>query len=155
MMIRIAALALGIMASAASAPALAQTKIGSVDTTFRLLGSNDHIVIDRYDDPDVPNVSCYVSRAETGGISGSLGLAQDPSRFSIACRAVGPVTFPTNVPKKQRIFTTSLSVFFKSLEIFRLLDDDKKVILYVVISTRIKEGSPYNSITAVPTTGNP
>jgi CreA protein len=146
MMIRIAALALGIMASAASAPALAQTKIGSVDTTFRLLGSNDHIVID---------VSCYVSRAETGGISGSLGLAQDPSRFSIACRAVGPVTFPTNVPKKQRIFTTSLSVFFKSLEIFRLLDDDKKVILYVVISTRIKEGSPYNSITAVPTTGNP
>ena len=111
-------------------------------------------MIDRYDDPDVPNVSCYVSRAETGGVSGSLGLAQDPSRFSIACRAVGPVAFPANVPKKQRIFTASLSVFFKSLEIFRLLDSDKKVILYVVISTRIKEGSPYNSITAVPTTGN-
>ena len=143
MMIRPALLALGLLAAAACTPALAQTKIGSVDTTFRLLGANDHIVIDR-----------YVSRAETGGVSGSLGLAQDPSRFSIACRATGPVTFPTNVPKKQRIFTTSLSVVFKSLEIFRLLDDDKKVILYVVISTRIKEGSPYNSITAVPTTAN-
>jgi len=152
MMIRAAILTL--LMGAACTPALAQTKIGSVDTTFRLLGSNDHVVIDRYDDPDVPNVSCYVSRAETGGISGSLGLAEDPSRFSIACRATGPVSFPTNVPKKQRIFTASLSVFFKSLEVFRLLDDDKKVILYVVISTRIKEGSPYNSITAVPTTGN-
>jgi len=153
MMMRATVLALGLLAGA-SAPALAQTKIGSVDTTFRLLGSNDHVVIDRYDDPDVPNVSCYVSRAETGGISGSLGLAEDPSRFSIACRAVGPVTFPTTLPKKQRIFTASLSVFFKSLEVFRLLDPDKKVILYVVISTRLKEGSPYNSITAVPTTGD-
>ena len=155
MMIRTVLVALCFSAGVACTPALAQTKIGSVDTTFRLLGSNDHIVIDRYDDPDVPNVSCYVSRAETGGISGSLGLAQDPSRFSIACRAVGPVTFPTNVPQKQRIFSTSLSVFFKSLEIFRLLDPDKKVVLYVVISTRIKEGSPYNSITAVPTTAGP
>jgi CreA protein len=152
MMIR--PIALALLIAATCTPALAQTKIGSVDTTFRLLGSNDHIVIDRYDDPDVQNVSCYVSRAETGGISGSLGLAEDPSRFSIACRAVGPVSFPTNVPKKQRIFTAGLSVFFKSLEVFRLLDPDKKVILYVVISTRVKEGSPYNSITAVPTTGN-
>jgi CreA protein len=154
MMIRPTLLALGLLAALVCGPARAQTKIGSVDTTFRLLGSNDHIVIDRYDDPDVPNVSCYVSRAATGGIKGSLGLAEDPSRFSIACRAVGPVTFPTNVPKKQRIFSTSLSVLFKNLEIFRLLDNDKKVILYVVISTRIKEGSPYNSITAVPTTGD-
>jgi CreA protein len=153
-MIRPALVAFGLLAGMVAAPALAQTKIGSVDTTFRLLGSNDHIVIDRYDDPDVPNVSCYVSRAATGGIKGSLGLAEDPSRFSIACRAVGPVTFPTNVPKKQRIFSTSLSVLFKNLEIFRLLDNDKKVVLYVVISTRIKEGSPYNSITAVPTTGD-
>ena len=152
-MIRTTVLTLGLLAMGLGTPALAQTKIGSVDTTFRLLGSNDHVVVDRYDDPDVPNVSCYVSRAETGGVSGSLGLAEDPSRFSIACRAVGPVTFPTGLPKKQRIFTASLSVFFKSLEIYRLLDDDKKVILYVVISTRIKEGSPYNSITAVPTSG--
>ena len=154
MMKRGLSMAIGLLAGVACTPALAQTKIGSVDTTFRLLGSNDRIVIDRYDDPNVPNVSCYVSRAETGGIKGSLGLAQDPSLFSIACRATGPVAFPTNVPKKQRIFTASLSVFFKSLEVFRLLDDDKKVVLYVVISTRIKEGSPFNSITAVPTTAN-
>ncbi|WP_227306503.1 CreA family protein [Acidisoma cellulosilyticum] len=148
-----AALALGLVFSGTVAKA--QTRIGGVDTTFRFLGSNDRVVIDRYDDPDVPNVSCYVSRAETGGVKGSLGLAEDPSRFSIACRAVGPVSWPTNLPKKQRIFTSSLSVFFKTLEVYRLLDADKKVILYVVISSRLKDGSPYNSITAVPTGPTP
>jgi CreA protein len=148
-----AVLALGLLASATAAEA--QTRIGGVDTTFRILGSNDRVVVDRYDDPGVPNVSCYVSRAETGGVKGSLGLAEDPSRFSIACRAVGPVSWPDNLPKKQRIFTSSLSVFFKTLEVYRLLDTDKKVLLYVVISTRLKEGSPYNSITAVPTAAPP
>lgn len=148
-----AALTVGLLM--ASTAVEAQTRIGGVDTTFRLLGSNDRVVIDRYDDPDVPNVSCYVSRAETGGVKGSLGLAEDPSRFSIACRAVGPVSWPTTLPKKQRIFTSSLSVFFKTLEVYRLLDPDKKVILYLVISSRIKEGSPYNAITAVPTDGAP
>jgi CreA protein len=148
------AFAIGLLALTAALPASAQTRIGGVDTTFRLLGSNDRVVVDRYDDPGVPNVSCYVSRAETGGVSGSLGLAEDPSRFSIACRAVGPVSFPTSLPKKQRIFAAQLSVFFKTLEVFRLLDADRKVILYLVISTRIKDGSPYNSITAVATTNN-
>ena len=60
------------------------TRVGSVDTTFKLLGRNDRIVVDRYDDPRVDGVSCYVSHAETGGIKGSLGLATDPNRFSIA-----------------------------------------------------------------------
>jgi CreA protein len=144
--------ALGILAATAAG---AQTRIGKVDTTFRLLGSNDQVVVDRYDDPDVANVSCYVSRAETGGVGGSLGLAEDPSRFSIACRAVGPVTYPTGLPKKQRVFEAALSVFFKRLAVFRLLDDDKKVILYLAISSRIKEGSPFNSISAVATSGSP
>lgn len=148
-----AALMAGLLMT--STAAVAQTHIGGIDTTFRFLGSNDRVVVDRYDDPDVPNVSCYVSRAETGGVKGSLGLAEDPSRFSIACRAVGPVSWPANLPKKQRIFTSSLSVFFKTLEVYRLLDPEKKVLLYVVISSRIKEGSPFNSITAVPTGGTP
>ncbi|HTI00966.1 MAG TPA: CreA family protein [Acidisoma sp.] len=133
-------------------PALAQTKVGSVDTTFRLLGANDRVVIDRYDDPDVPNASCYVSHAATGGVSGSLGLAEDPSRFSIACRATGPVAWPEKLPDKQRVFSQALSVFFKHLEVYRLLDREKKVVLYLVISSRLKEGSPFNSISAVATT---
>lgn len=139
----------------AAPPALAQTKIGSVDTTFRILGANDRVVVDRYDDPGVPGVSCYVSHAATGGVSGSLGLAEDPSRFSIACRATGPVTWPAKLPDKQRVFSRALSVFFKNLEVYRMLDREKKVILYVVISTRIKEGSPFNAISAVATQAAP
>ena len=77
-----------------SGPALAQTRIDSINTNFRWLGPDDKIVVERYDDPKVANVSCYLSRAETGGISGGLGFAEDPSRFSIACRAVGPITMP-------------------------------------------------------------
>ena len=63
-------------------PIPVQSRVGEVSTTFRVLGRNDKIVVDRYDDPAVNNVSCYVSRAETGGIAGSFGLATDPSRFS-------------------------------------------------------------------------
>jgi CreA protein len=134
------------------AAAMAQTRVGGVDTTFRLLGANDRVVVDRYDDPDVPNASCYLARAVTGGISGSVGLAEDPSRFSIACRAVGPVAYPANLPKKQQVFAASLSVFFKHLVIFRMLDADKKVVIYLAISSRLKEGSPFNSISVIPTT---
>jgi CreA protein len=72
-------------------PASAQTRIDAINTNFRWLGPDDKIVVERYDDPKVANVSCYMSRAETGGVKGGLGLAEDPSRFSIACRAVGPI----------------------------------------------------------------
>ena len=80
------------------APALARTVIGSVNTNFRWLGPDDKVVVERYDDPRVPNAACYVSRAETGGVKGWVGLATDPSRFSIACRAVGPITVPAIKP---------------------------------------------------------
>jgi CreA protein len=83
---------------AAQAAEPAETRIGDVSTTFRLLGANDKIVVDRYDDPRVENVSCYMSRAQTGGVAGSFGLATDPSRFSIACRATGPVTVKARCP---------------------------------------------------------
>src|SRR5690348_14589139 len=88
---------LALAAALLATPALAAdepTRIGDVSTTFRLVGRNDKIVVDRYDDPKVAGVSCYVSRAETGGLKGSVGLATDPSRFSIACRATGPVSVP-------------------------------------------------------------
>ena len=69
------------LALAAAAPAAAQTRIGTINTNFRWLGPDDRIVVERYDDPQVANVSCYMSRAQTGGIKGGLGFAEDPSRF--------------------------------------------------------------------------
>src|SRR5882757_661780 len=95
--------AFALLAALAAAPAAAQTRIDSINTNFRWLGPDDKIIVERYDDPRVPNVSCYLSRAETGGVKGGLGFAEDPSRFSIACRAVGPVSMPSALPKTEVI----------------------------------------------------
>ena len=128
------------------------TRIGAVSTTFRFLGRNDRIVVDRYDDPRVSGVSCYVSHAETGGVKGSLGLATDPSRFSIACRATDKPQVQGSLPASETVFDQRTSFFFKVLRVTRLYDADKHVLLYLVWSTKSLStgGSPYNSITAVP-----
>lgn len=130
--------------------ATAQTRIGSINTNFRWLGPDDKIVIERYDDPRVPNVSCYLSRAQTGGLAGGIGVAEDPSRFSLACRAVGPITLPEKLPKNEVVGFASASLFFKSFQIHRMLDAEKHVLVYTVVSTRLINGSPYNSISVVP-----
>ncbi|MFL5252612.1 MAG: CreA family protein [Rhodopila sp.] len=128
----------------------AQTQIDAISTTFRFLGPNDKIVIERYDDPRVQNVSCYLSRAETGGIKGGLGFAEDPSRFSVACRAVGPLNLPGDLPKREVIGFAQASLFFKSFQIHRSLDQEKHVLVYTVVSTKLINGSPFNSISVVP-----
>lgn len=148
-------LAVLLLATPAShAPAWADdaTRIGNVSTTFRLLGRNDRIVVDRYDDPKVEGVSCYLSRAETGGVKGTLGLATDPSRFSIACRATGPVQVKGELPDNEVVFDERASFFFKEVRISRLVDKEKRVLIYLVWSTlsMSTDGSPFNSITAVP-----
>ncbi len=137
----------------AAAPAFADaTRIGQVDTTFKLLGRNDRIVVERYDDPRVDGVSCYLSRAETGGIKGSLGLATDPNRFSIACRATGPVVPRGRLPDNEVVFGESASPFFKEVRVSRLYDAQKQVLVYLVWSTIAfgRDGSAFNSVTAVP-----
>lgn len=131
--------------------ASAQTRIDSINTNFHLLGPDDKVVIERYDDPRVQNVSCYLSRAETGGIKGGIGFAEDPSRFSIACRAVGPVGLPASLPKHEIIGFSHASLFFKTFQIHRSLDAEKHVLIYTVISTKLINGSPFNSISVVPT----
>jgi CreA protein len=145
------ALRLGIILLAAL-PALAQAQkqIDAISTQFRWLGPNDKIVVERYDDPKVANVSCYMSRAETGGVKGGLGFAEDPSRFSIACRGVGPVTIPAGLPKSEVIGFASASLFFKAFSIHRAIDAEKNVLVYTVVSTKLINGSPFNSISVVP-----
>jgi len=139
---------------AAAPPAVAEdaTRVGSVSTTFRLLGRNDRIVVDRYDDPRVDGVSCYLSRAETGGVKGSLGLATDPSRFSIACRATGKLNVKGELPDSEVVFDERASFFFKEVRITRMFDREKRVLIYLVWSTISvgTDGSPFNSVTAVP-----
>lgn len=150
---RISAFAtLALLATIPAALADDGVRIGAVSTTFRLVGRNDKIVVDRYDDPKVSGVSCYLSHAETGGVKGSLGLATDPSRFSLACRATGKPIPTGNLPDNEVVFGQSTSFFFKELRVSRIYDRDKRVLLYLAWSTKALTtgGSPYNSITAVP-----
>ena len=137
---------------AARAASVEPKRIGEVNTTFRVLGRNDRIVVDRYDDPHVQGVSCYVSRAVTGGVSGSLGLATDPSRFSITCRATGPVTIVKDLPQNEIVFDASANWLFKEIRVSRLYDKEKQTLVYLVWSTKAlsRGGSPFNGITSVP-----
>jgi len=152
---RIAIAVFGALMALAGAggSAAAQERIGAVSTTFRMIGPNDKVVVDRYDDPKVENAACYVSRAETGGVSGALGFAEDPSRFSIACRAVGPLRIIGDIDKSkdgELVFSERTSVIFKAMHITRFFDKTKNVLVYLVTSTKVIEGSPFNSISVVP-----
>tara|TARA_Y100000780_G_C13695979_1_gene422449 strand:+ start:62067 stop:62486 length:420 start_codon:yes stop_codon:yes gene_type:complete len=125
-------------------------EIGSVDTAFKLLGANHKIVIEAFDDPIVEGVACHLSRAKTGGIKGSLGLAEDKSDASIACRQVGPITFKKKLKQGERVFTKKTSLIFKSMQVVRFYDSKRNTLIYLVYSDRVIEGSPKNAISSVP-----
>lgn len=140
--------ALMALLTATAAVAQAQ-KIGDVDTAFQWLGPNHKIVVDAYDDPMVEGVTCYVSRARTGGIKGGLGLAEDRAEASIACRQVGPVRFKGPLPPKDEVFSERMSVLFKRLRVVRMVDATRNTLVYLTYSDKLIDGSPQNSVTAV------
>jgi len=133
----------------ATLPVRAET-IGDVDTAFKLVGPNHKIVVEVFDDPRVQGVACYLSRAKTGGVSGALGLAEDKSEASVACRQVGEIKFQSPVPKQEEVFTERSSILFKHLRVVRMADARRNALVYLVYSDRLVDGSPKNSITAVP-----
>ena len=128
---------------------------GSISTQFRWLGPNDKIVIDGFDDPKVQGITCYISRAQTGGVKGELGVAEDTSDASIACRQVGPIKIIGELKDGERVFNEKLSLVFKKLQVVRFFDLKRNVLVYVAYSDRVIEGSPKNSISTVPIMGWP
>ena len=130
--------------------ARADDRIFDVDTAFKLLGRNHKIATYGIDDPAVEGVTCHFSAAETGGIKGSLGLAEDTSDASIACRQVGPIRFKARFRQGDEVFQKSRSLLFKTLNIVRGCDAKRNVLIYLVYSDRIIEGSPKNAISTVP-----
>ena len=123
---------------------------GEISTKFRLLGPNDKIVVDGFDDPRVEGVACHISRAQTGGVKGGLGVAEDTSDASIACRQVGPIKIAGEIKDGERVFDERRSLLFKTLQVVRFYDRKRNVLVYVAYSDRIIEGSPKNSISSVP-----
>jgi len=125
--------------------------IGEVDTVFKFIGPDHKIVVDAHDDPKVNGVTCYVSRAKTGGISGALGLAEDKSEASIACRQVGPIAFVGKpLELREEVFNERMTLVFKHLRVVRMVDRKRNTLVYMTYSDRVIEGSPQNSVTAVP-----
>ena len=140
--------ALGAAALAVTLPAAAE-RVGEVDTVFKLIGPDHKIVVDAYDDPAVTGVTCYVSRAKTGGIKGGLGLAEDKAEASIACRQTGPISFPKPIPRQDEMYSERISLIFKKLRVVRIVDTPRNALIYLTYSDRVIEGSPQNSLTAV------
>lgn len=141
--------ALWLAASTLAAAAHAE-KIGTVDTAFQWIGRDHDILVEAYDDPGALGVTCYVSRARTGGIKGTLGLAEDRAEASIACRQTGPISFPKPLRKQEEVFSERMSILFKRLRIVRMVDAPRNTLVYLTYSEKLIDGSPQNSITAVP-----
>lgn len=142
------AIVVGALVAALAGGARAEV-IGEVTTAIRILGANHRIQVEAFDDPKVEGVSCFVSRARTGGISGSLGLAEDTSDASIACRQTGPIRFRAELVEGEEVFGRRASPVFKRVQVVRFLDERRNTLVYLTYSDRLIEGSPQNAISAV------
>lgn len=144
----------GLARAAAAAVLLAGAaagaeEIGEVTTAFKILGANHRIVVEVFDDPKVEGVSCYVSRARTGGIRGSLGIAEDTADASIACRQTGPIRITGELEEGEEVFGRRASVLFKRVQVVRFFDQGRNALVYLTYSDRLIDGSPQNAISAV------
>ncbi|RRZ88154.1 protein CreA [Erwinia sp. 198] len=128
--------------------------VGSVDTTFKVFGPDHKIMVEAFDDPDVQNVTCYLSRAKTGGIKGGLGLAEDTSDAAISCQQVGPITLSDKIAQGKAegevVFRKRTSLVFKKLQVVRFYDRKRNALIYLSYSDKVVEGSPKNALSAVP-----
>ena len=139
------ALASALLAAALPAAASGE-KIGAVSTAFKLIGPNHKIVVEAYDDPLVQGVTCYVAR----GLKGAVGVAEDRAEASIACRQVGPVVFKKPLETQDEVFSERMSILFKRLRVVRMVDVQRNVLIYLTYSDKLIDGSPQNSVAAVP-----
>ncbi|MGX2040435.1 CreA family protein [Methylocaldum sp. MU1018] len=125
-------------------------EVGCVTTAWKLIGANHKICVEAFSDPKVPGVTCHISQARAGGISGAVGLAEDPSKFSLACRQTGPISLPPGLKSGEKVFSEDTSVFFKTTDVVRMVDAKNNSLIYLAISRKIIEGAPASSLSTVP-----
>lgn len=153
----LAAAAALMLLLAPAPPAAAQEveEIGHVNTALTNLGltRSHRVVVERFDDPKVEGVSCWISQARTGGLSGMVGIAEDPARFALSCAATGPVRIADNArrgERGERVYESATSFFFKETRVHRFIDEPRNAVVYLAWSTKLVEGSPYNAVAVVP-----
>jgi CreA protein len=136
----------GSPASAADEPDL----IFRRSTVFKLLSPNDKLATYGVDDPEVDGVACHFTIPEKGGFTGWLGLAEQVSDISLACRQIGPIHFKDKMEQGGDMFRQRRSLFFKKMQIVRGCDAKRNVLVYMVYSDKLIDGSPKNSTSSVP-----
>ncbi|MES2750300.1 MAG: CreA family protein [Pseudomonadota bacterium] len=119
-------------------------------TVFKLLSPDDKLATYGVDDPGVEGVACHFTVPEKGGYKGWLGLAEEVSDISLACRQIAPIRFKAKLPQGEDMFRQRRSLFFKKMQIVRGCDAKRNVLVYMVYSDRLIEGSPKNSTSSVP-----
>ena len=129
--------------------AAAADEIGSVNTEFKFTGSHK-LVVEAFDDPKVEGVTCYVAKPQRGGIAGAVGVAEEVSDVSIACRQIGPLRFKEPLPSQEDAFSERRSLIFKTLHVVRMVDAPRNVLVYLTYTDKVIQGSAKNSVTAVP-----
>ena len=132
-----------------AATPVAAEEVGEVTTAIKILGANHRIVVEAFDDPKVEGVACFLSRARTGGIKGSLGIAEDTSDASVSCQQTGPVKFRDELEDGEEVFSVRASLVFKHVQVVRFFDETRNALVYLTYSDRVIEGSPKNSLSAV------
>jgi CreA protein len=150
--IRLLLLLIALLAPTAS-PALAADEPDLIfrrSTVFKWLSPNDKLATYGIDDPEVEGVACHFTVPERGGIKGWLGIAEEVSDISLACRQIGPIHFKSKMAQGDDMFRQRRSLFFKKMQIVRGCDTKRNVLVYMVYSDKLIEGSPKNSTSSVP-----
>lgn len=145
-----ALLAFAVLASGPAQAADEPDLIFRRSTVFKWLSPNDKLATYGIDDPEVEGVACHFTVPERGGFKGWLGLAEEVSDISLACRQIGPIKFKAKMEQGEDMFRRRRSMFFKKMQIVRGCDTKRNVLVYMVYSDRIIEGSPKNSTSSVP-----
>lgn len=141
---------LTVLSLLAATTSVQAENVGCVTTAWKLIGANHKVCVEAFADPKISGVTCHVSQAKTGGVSGTLGIAQDPSQFSLACRQTGPISVPKDLPNDEEVFSEGTSLLFKETRVMRLWDAGHNTLIYLAISRKLIDGAPVNSISTVP-----
>lgn len=145
-----AALCLGLVGLAAPAAAEDPELIFKKSTVWKLLTPDDKLAVYGIDDPDVEGVACHYTVPERGGVKGMFGVAEETSDVSLACRQWGPIKFKRQLEQGEDMFRTRRSLIFKKMQIVRGCDAKRNVLVYMVYTDKLIEGSPKNSTSSVP-----
>ena len=137
------------LATTLTATALASEEIAEVGVDWV---GND-IIVEAVTDPDIPQVTCYISYFERGIIDRLQqgNWFEDPSYSAIDCAATGKVSAAAldDLPRQDEIFSQRQSLIFKSVNVSRIYDRERRALIYLSHASEVSQGSGKMALSAV------